>query len=147
MIYLKPVTLDDLDSLSETDYEKMREEEKNSMITESQQQEHDGRFFELLRVWDDDQIVGFMSLFAQSEHVVSIGPQIRESFRVKDYGRQGELLALKYAHDIGFDTAVSWVRHDNTASIRMHEKLGFKIQQNDYIRNVKQYIIYTKELN
>ena len=147
MIYLKPVTLDDLDSLSETDYEKMREEEKISMITESQQQEHDGRFFELLRVWDDDQIVGFMSLFAQSEHVVSIGPQIRESFRVKDYGRHGELLALKYAHDIGFDTAVSWVRHDNTASIRMHEKLGFKIQQNDYIRNVKQYIIYTKELN
>ena len=147
MIYLKPVTLDDLDSLSETDYEKMSEEEKISMITESQQQEHDGRFFELLRVWDDDQIVGFMSLFAQSEHVVSIGPQIRESFTVKDYGRQGELLAMQYVREKGFDIMNAMVRQDNIASIRLHEKLGFEIQQNDCIRNGKHYIIYIKELN
>ncbi|MBQ3384242.1 MAG: GNAT family N-acetyltransferase [Erysipelotrichaceae bacterium] len=147
MIYLKPVTLDDLDSFSETEYEQMSEEEKIRMITESRQQEHDGRYFELLRVCDDDQIVGFMSLFAHSEHVISIGPQIRKSFRGKGYGSKGELLALQYAHDKGFDTAVSWVRHDNTTSLRLHEKLGFEIQQNDYIRNGKHYIIYIKELN
>ena len=62
MIALHPVSLRNVDDFSGTSYDAMSREEKVTMIEESICGTHTGSFFQLLTVYKDDRIIGFMNL-------------------------------------------------------------------------------------
>lgn len=128
MICLVPISFENIPDFEDTSYAAMSAEDKRRMVQESCDKRHNGAYFEILSVSDDGQVVGFMNLFAHSEHTISIGPEIKERFRGQGYGCRGEMLALQYAKQSGYLSAVANVREDNAASIALHEKLGFSLE-------------------
>ena len=127
MLRIKPITKNNIHDFSGTSYDKMSIEQKKRMIMGSIDKVHEGSFFEFFVVYDDNKVLGFMSLLAHSKHIISCSPEIKKEFRGKGFGKAAETLALKYAKDKGFTIAVATVNDDNNASISLHEKLGFEL--------------------
>lgn len=146
MIELFPVSEEKITDFADTSYSEMSDEERLRMIRESMQKEHEGAYFEILAVRDEGQIVGFMSLFAHSEHIISISPEIKKSFRGRGYGFLGEREALRYAKKHGYTMAVASVRKDNPTSIALHKKLGFEMGAECLSRNGKPIYLFMKNL-
>jgi len=146
MIHLKPVSYDCIHDFEDTTYSKMSSDEKRQMIEDSICKEHNGKYFELLAVCDDDRIVGFMNLCAHSAHIVSIGPEIKISFQRSGFGFRGETQALQYAKHEGYTIAIAIVREDNSASIALHEKLGFEVGAHTISKSGNPVRIYLKNL-
>ena len=143
MIILKPITYDNLHDFDGTEYGSMPLEERKRLIDESINQNHNGSYFEFLVVYQDDTVFGFMNLFAHSAHIISCGPEIKEAFRKKGLGFLAEAMALDYAKKNGYTIAVGGVDDHNTASIALHEKLGFEMDrkyQNKQGRWIRLYI-------
>ena len=147
MIELYPVSEKNVTDFADTSYAEMTAEERLSMIRESMQKEHEGAYFEILAVYNKDQIVGFMNLFAHSEHVISICPEIKRSFRGRCFGFLGEREALRYAKSRGYTVATASVRKDNPASIALHKKLGFEEREERLSRNGKPIYVFIKHLD
>ena len=147
MIELYPVSEKNVTDFADTSYAEMTAEERLSMIRESMQKEHEGAYFEILAVYNKDQIVGFMNLFAHSEHVISICPEIKRSFRGRCFGFLGEREALRYAKSRGYTVATASVRKDNPASIALHKKLGFEEREERLSRNGKSIYVFIKHLD
>ncbi len=143
MIQLKPISLHNIDDFNGTSYDKMSFHEKKSMILESINKIHNNQYFEFLVVYKDDTVIGFMNLFAHSQHIISCGPAIKENFQGKGFGFEAERLALKHAKEKGFTIAVGGVDENNMASIKLHEKLGFELDRkysNNQGRTIRLYI-------
>ncbi len=143
MICLKPIDLDNINDFSGTSYDKMSFKQKQDMIIESINKIHNDSYFEILAVYQNDTIVGFMNLFPHSKHIISCGPEIKEYFQNKGIGFLAETLALKYAKKKGYTIAIGNVDENNTASIALHEKLGFELDReysNKHGRTIKLYI-------
>ena len=113
MIYLKPIKLDNINDFKNTSYDNMTFEQKEEMITESINKIHNDMYFEFLVVYKNDIVIGFMNLFAHSKHIISCGPTIKDEFKCKGFGFEGEQLALKYAKDKGYNIAVGGVDENN----------------------------------
>ena len=146
MIRLKPVSYDCIHDFEDTTYSEMSSDEKLHMIEDSIRKEHNGTYFELLAVCDDDRIVGFMNMYAHSAHIVSIGPEIKTSLQRSGYGFRGETQALQYAKDEGYTIAVAIVREDNLASIALHEKLEFEVGAHTISKSGNPVRIYVKNI-
>ena len=146
MICLRPVSEADIDSFAGTEYENMSPDDKLCMIRESISKSHEGRYFELMTVCDDDRIVGFMNLYARSEHVISIGPSVKQEYRRKGYGCRGEMLALQYARTLGYTLASGRVKETILPSIALHEKLGFEIGSECFNKRGEPVRVYIKIL-
>lgn len=143
MIYLKPIDYDNIDDFGGTSYNGMSVEDKHAMITESKNKLHNNNYFELFVVYKDDTVVGFMNLFAHSTHIISCGPTIKQEFQCQGIGFEAEQLALNYVNGMGFTIAVGGVDENNTASIHLHEKLGFELDRkysNKQGRTIRLYI-------
>ncbi len=128
-IYLKAITYENADDLDDTSYGSMSLEERHNMIKESINQVHNNSYFEMLSVYEDNIVIGFMNLYAHSKHIISCGPEIKEPYKKKGYGFQAETKALNYAKEKGYTIAVASVDDTNTASIALHEKLGFEMDR------------------
>ena len=143
MIVLKPICSDNINDFNETSYNGMSSKQKQDMITESINKIHNGAYFELLAVYENDLIIGFMSLFAHSKHIISCGPVIKKSFQNKGFGFSAETSALEYAKSRGYTIAVGGVDESNAESIALHEKLGFEMDRkyiNKQGRTIRLYI-------
>ena len=143
MINLKPINYDNINDFVGTSYDKMSFEDKHNLIEESINKIHNGQYFEFLVVYDNDTIVGFMNLYAHSKHIISCGPTIKDCFQNKGFGFLAETKALEYAKEKGYTIAVGGVDENNTASIVLHEKLGFELDRkylNKQGRTIRMYI-------
>lgn len=146
MIYLKPIDFSNINDFGGTSYDNMSTEEKRNMILESISKTHNKQYFEILVVYKNDIVIGFMNLFAHSEHIISCGPAIKDVFQGKGFGFESQSLALQYAKKKGFTIAVGGVDENNAASISLHEKLGFELDRK-YINNQGRTIrLYIKAL-
>jgi len=132
MITLKPITLEQINALENSSYAAMSDNEKSQMIAESNALLHNGNYFELLVVYSDNNSIGFMNLYAHSTHIISCGPEIKPEFQRKGYAYTAEKAALDYAKGKGFRIAVGYVNENNIASQKLHEKLGFELD-NTYV--------------
>lgn len=146
MIMLRPIAMEEINALDGSSYGAMSLEERAEMIMESQSQLHAGNYFEFLVVYRNKNIIGFMSLQAKSADTISCSPEIKPEFRQRGYGLEAERLALQYARKKGFTMAVSHVREANTASQRLHEKLGFKFKRKYVNKNNRMVLEYSKVL-
>ncbi len=72
-------------------------EQKQDMIEESINKIHNEKYFEILVVYEDDTVIGFMNLFAHSKHIISCGHEIKDEFQNKGFGFLAETKTLEYA--------------------------------------------------
>ena len=108
-------------------YPGMNEAEMADMIALWNRDEYEGRYFTMLAVWADGQMVGTVSLYAQADGSISCGPDIFPPFRRQGYAFAAVSKALERAREMGYVQATATVRKDNDASLALHRKLGFVI--------------------
>lgn len=77
-------------------------------------------------VLHDETVVGTISLYARSKSVISIGPEIFEAYRQRGFAKAALTEAMQMAKEKHYQIVLQQVRTDNTASIRLHESLGFE---------------------
>lgn len=146
MLTVKPIEKEDISSLDDTGYKAMSTEERLQMVQESIQKSHDGKYFEFFKILVDDVIVGFMNLYAHTDHIISCGPEIKPSFRQLGYAYEAERLVLSMAKSKGYTVAVGDVREENTASRALHEKLGFEMERVCTNERGRRMCLYIKAL-
>lgn len=125
MIYIRPIGCNDKPLFQDTSYAATPTNSMDKMLAESLVKSHDGKYFELFTVMDDNICVGFVSLYETATGEISCGPEIKPQFRQQGYGCLAVSIALERANLLGYTQAVAQIRQDNTASIALHRKLGF----------------------
>jgi len=85
-----------------------------------------GRVFEMFAIISDQKIVGYVSLYEHSKIVASAGAEVIAEERCKGSASEAVSMLLQYAAEKHYRIIFDQVRKDNTASIRLHEKLGFE---------------------
>lgn len=75
---------------------------------------------------EDDEIIGFVLIgFEPGDHEPELGYMFREHAEGRGYATEAACRAKRYAfEELGFTTLVSTLDHDNTASLRVAQKLG-----------------------
>ena len=120
-------------------------EQIEKLICEWNQKRVNNKYFEMFAVLFGEDIVGTISLYQHSSEVISIGPEIFESYRKKGFAKEAMRLACNMAKEKGYKIVSQQIRTDNTASIALHSSLGFETNGLTYI-NAKgnQVAIYLK---
>ncbi len=133
--------------LCETAYPYMTPAQAETMIAEWNTGICNGRDFAMLGVWLDETLVGMLSLYRHTSEAVSVGPEIFPAYRRKGYAKEAMALAMDLARQKGYKVISQQIRTDNTASIALHESLGFGTSGAVYT-NAKgnQVSIYLKSL-
>lgn len=100
--------------------------EIKELFAKWKEKEIEGKYFEMFAVIKDDEIVGMISLHKHSESVISCGPEIFECYRKQGIAEEAMKLAMDIAKSKGYKLVSQQIRIDNTASIALHNKLGFE---------------------
>lgn len=90
----------------------------------------------MFAIESDGKIVGNISLFEQREHIASIGIEIFPRERRNGFAAEAMSLLCMRASGLGYEIIVDEIRSDNSASLKLHEKLGFE-NSNHIYRNSK----------
>ena len=146
MIILHPITLNDADLFDNTSYSSMLPDAMAQMLQESLAKNHMGKYFELFAVMDDDMCVGFVSLYETAPGQISCGPEIKPQYRQQGYGYLAVRAALEQATLMGYTMAIAQIRQDNTASISLHQKLGFALCRSYTNKNGHPVLEFSKPL-
>lgn len=131
---------DDWSVIQQHQYPNLSETEIREMISQWNTCQHDSRYFEMLAIENDCNIVGFVSLFEQDDSSVSEGIEIYGPYRRQGFACMAVTELIQRAKHLGFTTVTAQVRQDNTASLALHEKLGFQII--DSVTNNRGYLVY-----
>ncbi len=126
MVSIRRFSESDLDAIRANLYPDMGDHDFRSMVQAWDSGSWQGKFFEMLGIFHDREIVGTISLYEHSKSVASIGIEVFESQRRKGYAYEANLLLLAHAKQLGYRVIVNQVRAENAASIRLNEKLGFE---------------------
>ena len=141
MVSIRLFSDSDIDILRTNLYPYLSMEEIRLMVQDWNSGSYQGKRFEMFAVLNDKEIVGTISLYEHSKSVASIGVEIFEPHRRKGYAYEANLLLQEYAKQIGYKVIQNQVRTDNTASIRLNEKLGFE-SDNYVYKNKRDQTVY-----
>ena len=128
MVTLREFSDSDIPVLQK-EYPDMTQCDIRRMIAVWRTKTFNGQYFELLAIDSGGQAVGLISLREQTENIVYCGIKIFPPFRRRGFAYQAYLAALSHAKQLGFRTVRAQVRTDNHASILLHKKVGFQIDQ------------------
>ncbi len=126
MVSLRNVTADDAPTLCRNAFPALMPEQVLAMIAAWNTKQFQGRYFEMFAVLANGEIVGTISLYQHTEDIISIGPEIFSPYRRHGYGSAAMQCACEIAKKKGYRLVSQQVRVNNTASIAMHESLGFE---------------------
>lgn len=144
---LREFTCGDAAVLREHGYGGYSADELSEIVETWRRKRHNGTYFEMFAVVSGDEVVGNVSLYARSAHLVSCGVEIYPEYRRSGYAFAALDSALKKAKESGYRLAVSQILSDHAASISLHEKLGFESDGYEYInRKGEKVLIYMKTL-
>lgn len=133
MLVLRNFDRKDIYILQDLKYSDLSYGDIEDMINQWNTKEYDGKYFEMFAVIAEEVIVGYVSLFQQSESVVSCGAEIFNGFRRNNYACNALNELFKIAGEKGYKIASGQVRTDNTASLGLCRKLGFETDSYEYI--------------
>jgi len=136
MVTLQHFTKDDSDTIQKQMYPSLSREEIDQILKEWSEFSYQSKYFEMFAIEADGRIVGNISLFEHREHTASIGIEIFPDERRKGFAAEAMTLLCKRASGLGYEIIVDEIRADNTASLKLHEKLGFE-NSNHIYRNSK----------
>ncbi|MBQ9975035.1 MAG: GNAT family N-acetyltransferase [Clostridia bacterium] len=144
MILLRNFTESDAIEFHQKQSANISLDEVKKLIVKWQKKEFAGKYFEMFAVVKGTEIVGTISLYQHSPSVISCGPEIFESYREQRIATEAMMLAMKIAKNKGYKLMSQQIRVNNTASIALHNKLGFEtdgyIYKNNHGNDVQIYI-------
>ena len=145
MIFLRNFIKEDAWSLQKIRYPDLSVDQIETLICEWNQERVNDNYFEMFAVVFDKNIVGTISLYQHSSNVVSIGPEIFETYRKKGFAKEAMIHACMIAKEKGYKIVSQQIRTNNTASLALHSALGFETNGSSYT-NAKgnQVAIYLK---
>ncbi len=123
-VLLAPLTAGDLPELAAR--RSCPVEELQPMLAASLARDCNGRYYEQFVLRAEGRLVGAASLYAQTDGTVSEGVEVFAPFRRCGFASQGLSLLMERAREQGYAVLTAQVRADNTASLALHEKLGFR---------------------
>lgn len=126
MVTLREFCEKDVETLQIHQYNDLSNADISQMISHWNKRVYDGKYFQMFAVVNDNDVVGSVSLFQQSDDSVYYGVHIFESFRRQGFAYEGLLLAMEIARNMNYKFALANIRKSNTASIKLSEKLGFR---------------------
>lgn len=126
MVTIRNFTHEDAEALRQSLYPDMELSAISEMIDEWNSLVCCGKYFEMFAIVSDDKIAGYVSLNEHSKTVASIGAEVIAEERRKGAASEAISLLMQYASRKRYRIILDQVRRDNTASIRLHEKLGFE---------------------
>ncbi len=126
MVTIRNFTHQDAEALRQSLYPDMELSAISEMIDEWNSLVCCGKYFEMFAIVSDDRIAGYVSLYEHSKTVASIGAEVIAEERRKGAASEAISLLMRYASEKRYRIILDQVRRDNTASIRLHEKLGFE---------------------
>ena len=122
-------------------------EDIRNMISGWNTFEFQGKYFEMFAVINGGQIVGTISLYQISEHMVSIGPEIFSEFQRQGFGKEAMLCALDIAKSKGYKMVAQQIKSDNIPSLALHKSLGFETDGYGYLnKKGKEVLVFLKSL-
>ena len=125
MVILREFSPGNAPLLQEAGYPDESTEKIEALIAQWNTHSFDDRYFEMLGIWDGENLVGCISLYQHTGEVISIGPEIFPAHRRKGYGRQALALACQRGRELGYKIVCQQIRTDNIASLTLHASLGF----------------------
>ena len=144
MILLRNFTESDAIEFHQKQSANISLDEVKKLIVKWQEKEFAGKYFEMFAVVKGTEIVGMISLYQHSPSVISCGPEIFESYREQRIATEAMMLAMKISKNKGYKLMSQQIRVNNTASIALHNKLGFEtdgyIYKNKHGNDVQIYI-------
>ncbi len=145
MIALEPIS--DMHKVLLMSKYEMSDSDADTLISESNVELHNSKFFKMFIVSNKEAYIGTISLYEHSASVISIGPEIFDKYKRQGYAVQAMKAAMKAAKIKGYKVVFQQIRTDNTASIKLHTKLGFETDKYDYVnKNNHTVNIYLKSL-
>ncbi len=99
------------------------------MLHDAQSHTWQGLPFELFVIRQAGQTVGFVSLVCREKGVVSNGIGVSEPWRKQGIATEAMRQLLVIAHRLGYARMTTQIRTDNAASLALHRKLGFKLDE------------------
>ncbi|MBQ8758569.1 MAG: GNAT family N-acetyltransferase [Clostridia bacterium] len=126
MITLRNFTDNDAIEIQQKCDVNMSLNEIKALLVKWQEKKFEGKYFEMFAVIKDKEIVGIISLYQHSENVISCGPEIFAFYRKQGIAGAAMLLAMEIAKNKGYKLVSQQIRVNNTASIALHNKLGFE---------------------
>jgi len=147
MISLRNFTNDDAESFQKMQETNISLDEIKAMFAKWGEKTCAGKYFAMFAIVKNGELVGSISLYQLSRGIVSCGPEVFVAYRKQGIGREAMLLAMDKAKNMGYKVVSQQVGRHNTASIALHEKLGFETDEYIY-RNKKgnEVLIYIKPL-
>lgn len=147
MIVLRSFSDADALALQRLAYPDLPIEKIKSMISEWNQKSYDGSYFEMFAIVKGEIVVGMISLYGQSAHLLGIGPEVFEAYRKQGIATEAMRLALEIAKEKGYRVVSQQIRTNNLASLALHESLGFETNGKSYINQKgNEVVIYLKAL-
>lgn len=141
MIVLRDFISSDIPALQKHCYPDLTGQEIQKMMEQWNQEEYAGKYFKLFAVTDGQTLAGSISLYQHTKSIVSFGPEIFTEYRRRGYASAAIREAFPIAKDKGYRIVLDQVRSDNTASIALHQKLGFETDACEY-KNKKGNRVY-----
>ena len=147
MVTLRNITYDDMVVLQKHRYQNMTYEEIQKMISQWNQKEYQGKYFEMFAIVVSIDLVGTISLFEHSESVISCGPEVFQCYRKNGFGKEAMILAIQIAKEKGYKIVLQQIRKNNEASIALHRSIGFESNEYAYVnKKGNEVFVYLKAL-
>lgn len=132
MIVLRHFTASDIPILQKYRCQNWNVQEIQEMMEQWNRKEYEGKYFEMFAVTAGQTVVGSISLYEHTKSIVSLGLEIFLEYRRRGYASAAVREALQIAKNRGYQIVRDRVRTNNTASIALHQKLGFETDGHEY---------------
>ena len=147
MITLRSFQKEDALLLHQRKYGDLSLEQIQNLIFEWNQKQVNGQYFEMFAIVCEEKIIGTISMFQHSKHILSIGPEIFSEYRRNGFAKEAMVLTLEKAREQGYQMVFQQIRIDNMASVALHLSLGFETNGFVYANSKgHQVSIYLKNL-
>lgn len=130
-ILLRHFNTGDCDCLSRNIFPNTTYDEIIAMISEWDTLKYNGLYFEMFAIEVNLELAGYASLYGIAEDAVSVGLSIIPEHQRKGIGHQVIMEVMYYAKKLGYKKATARVLTDNLPSLKLCEKSGFSIINND----------------
>ena len=146
-VSIRPFSESDVDRIHAELYPDLSGNALCSMVRDWNSGFFQGKRFEMFAVLKGEEIIGSISLSEHSKSVASIGVEIFSAYRRAGFACEAVRLLIKHAKERGYKVIQDQVRTDNTAGVRLHEKLGFETDRYVY-QNRREHpvFLFTKTL-
>lgn len=94
----------------------------------------------------EGKLAGFFSVVETEDGNISIGPTVFKPYRQKGIASESMNMILKTAKEKGYKKAVAQIRTENTASIKLHEKMGYINQGKTINKHQNEVFIFEKDI-